>query len=122
MMTAPHPIALRERVVKYAKSGKATRKEVCKIFCISHNTLNDWLNLDKAGSLAPKKIGGNNRKLDEKKLKKMAEENADILQSEAGKALGVHQTSIGRAFTRMGITRKKNHSIHRKGRKKARRV
>lgn len=120
-MTAPHPIALRERAVKYCdRSGKATRKEVCKIFCISHNTLNDWLNLDKAGSLAPKKANGNNRKLDEKKLKKMVEENEDILQSEAEKALGVHQTSISRAFERLGITRKKNYSIHRKGRKKAR--
>ncbi len=105
-MARAYHVDLRQRVVNCVRSGKSMA-ETSRIFKVSEDSVQRWMKLVKDNNLAPKKVGGNNRKIDEKALKSLVEKNPDKLQYEMAQELGVKQTGICRALKRLKLTRKK---------------
>ncbi len=105
-MAKAYHIDLRKRVVNCVKSGRSMA-EVSRIFEVSEDSVQRWMRLAKSNNLAPKKVGGNNRKIDEQAFKLLIEKNPDKLQYEIAQEIGVKQASVCKALKRLKLTRKK---------------
>ena len=87
-MARAYHIDLRERVVHCVNSGKSMA-EASRIFEVSEDSVQRWMKLAKTNNLASKKVGGNNRKINEQTLQLLVEKNPDKLQYEIAEELGV---------------------------------
>lgn len=116
-MTYGYSDDLRQAALEYYDSENVTQKQVCAIFGMSLKTFSNWIRLKKQGvysrRLNQKKKGAT--KINESKLREYITENPDAYNHEIGEYFGVHGTTIYYACKRLGITRKKNQSIQRKG-------
>ena len=98
---------LREKVLKYLAEGH-TQREVRKVYGISFTAINRWNRLYKeTGKLEDKKPCRGYKKLDPEKLKVYVDEHPDAYLKEIGEAFGCSDVAVGKAFKRLGITRKK---------------
>ena len=106
-----YDIKFRERVMDYLREGH-TEKETAATFKVSTFTIWKWKSmLNESGTLAPKKRKETWRKIDPDKLRKYVEEHPGAYQHEIAAAFGVRLFAIQKALKRLGITRKKNHSL-----------
>lgn len=108
---------LRERVMAYIDGG-GLRHDACRIFKISEKTLYNWKNIRKiSGSLDPAKVGcKGRRKFSYEALEEYVSKTPDQTLHEMGEAFNVCYRTIDYALKKLGITRKKNHSISGKKR------
>jgi len=106
-----YDIRYRERALLYLCEGNSYRK-TASVFKVSTSTLQKWKTQQEAtGSLAPKKRKETWRKIDPEKLRKYVAEHPDAYQHEIAATFGVRLYAIQKALKRLGITRKKNHSL-----------
>lgn len=116
-MGKPHPIELRERVVKYVGEGHSHR-ETARVFSVSVSFVNNMIKLKKqTNSLSPKKQGnGGKGKLRpyESWVRQRLAEKGDLTLDELRlelveqHALTVHRATIGSWLHRLGLSSKKN--------------
>jgi transposase len=98
---------LREKVISYLQAGHSQR-EAETVFGISLSAINRWNQLyTKTGKLEDKKPCRRFKKLDPEKLKDYVKEHPDAYLKEIGAAFGCDESSVRKAFRRLGITRKK---------------
>jgi len=108
-----YDVTYRRRAIEYWNDGHS-KAETAAVFGIGTTTLQRWkTQLDETGSLAPKKRKETWRKIDPEKLRKYVSEHPDAYQHEIAAAFGVRLYAIQKALKRLGITRKKNHSLRR---------
>lgn len=106
-----YDIKYRQRVIDYMSEGH-TEKEAAGTFKVSTSTIWKWKStLKETGTLSPKKRKETWRKVNPDKLRKYVEEHPDAYQHEIAAAFGVRLYAIQNALKRLGITRKKNHSL-----------
>lgn len=109
-----YSIDFRRCVLENLDSGK-TWEEVISIFSISRATLSKWVKLKKEkGSLedsprVPYKV----RKIDSQALISALEKAPDATLKELAQEFNCWPHAIHRRLKRLGVTRKKNHSIRR---------
>ena len=61
-MPGPHPVAMREKVVKTYLKGKLSYRQVGERFGIGEATVSRWVSLHRrTGSVKPKEMGGSRR-------------------------------------------------------------
>lgn len=117
-MLAPHPIELRERVVRaYERSGESILVVAAR-FGVASAALQRWLRRKRdADAVAPRERGGGNPSpVDVALLTSLVIELRDATTYEltaaynrrAGRAGHVHRSSIQRALRRAGYVFKKN--------------
>jgi transposase len=117
-MPAPHPIELRERVVRaYEQSGESI-PVVAARFAVAPAALQRWLRRKReADTVAPRERGGGNPSpIDIALLTALVGELRDATTYEltaaynrrVGRAREVHRSSIQRALRRAGYVFKKN--------------
>lgn len=98
---------LREKVIEYLQAGH-TQREARDVFRISLTAINRWNQLyTKTGKLEDKKPCRTFKKLDPEKLKDYVNQHPDAYLKEIGQAFGCADSSVRKAFRRLGITRKK---------------
>jgi transposase len=105
-----YSVDLRERVVAFVNSG-GSKGKAANLFKVSRWCVYNWLkckdlNAKKNGPKAP-------WKLDSEALKAHVEKYPDAYQHERAAALGVSRHVVLHGLGRLGITRKKNHTIRR---------
>ncbi len=109
-----YSVDFRKCVLEILESGK-TWDEIVLIFSISRTTLSHWVTLSKEkGSLEdsprePYKV----RKIDSQALISALEKTPDATLKELAQEFKCWPHAIHRRLKKLGITRKKNHSIHR---------
>lgn len=96
--------------------GKS-KEEVCELLEIGIASLNRWIRLKKkTGSLKKREYKPyKTRKVDPEILKKNISENPDATLEELGEMIGCCHQTIDYWCRKLGVTRKKNHAIRRKG-------
>ena len=110
-----YSIDFRRCVLDNLESGM-TWEEVVSVFKISRYTLSRWVKLRKAkGSLkddqrTPYKM----RKINVEVLRAMLERKPDATLKELAQEFNYWPSAIERCLKKLGITRKKNHSLRRK--------
>ena len=111
-----YSVDFRKCVLENLESGK-TWDEVTTIFSISRNTLNRWVNLSKKkGTLEDGPRGAYKvRKIDSQALISSLERTPDATLNELAQEFNCWPHAIHRRLKKLGITRKKNHPIHREG-------
>ena len=98
---------LRQRAVGYVRNG-GSKAEAARVYAISRTTLDKWLSLDADALRRYEKPGPKQRrKLKLAEVEQAVLQRPDVLQKELASALGVHKSSIHRAFKQLGISRKK---------------
>lgn len=100
-------VDLREAAVKYYQEGH-TYKDTGKVFNVSYGTV--WLWVKKyreTGDLSNKQLNRGFKKIDPEKLRTYVREHPDDTQKEIAEVFGCCYQAIGKAFQRLGITRKK---------------
>lgn len=108
---------LREKVLRYV-DGAGGVVSASELFGIGRNTISSWLKLRKeSGDIAPKKFGGNKRKIDYSELESYVKANPDKHLSEIGAEFGVSGVCIWKAFRKLGISHKKRRRLTSKGTK-----
>ena len=99
-----HSLGFRQPVFKVKAEENLTYPETAARFRISRAALYRWKE-----RLEPKtKRHCSPRKLDDAALRQHVHDDPDMYPYERAKIFGVQPRSIGRALTRLGITRKKN--------------
>lgn len=106
---------LRERAVEAAQEGEGTQEEIAKRFKISVSSLKRWLKrkhleADKPGPIAPR--------LDLEALKKVVQDKPDLYLDEYAKLLDTSSSTVSYHLLKLGIRRKKNHTVQRAERRK----
>jgi transposase len=120
-MPKPLSLDLRERVVAAQSESRGTYDEMATRFGIGRATFNRWVNRwRKTGSVAPlPHAGGQARRVDAVQMKTIAEfisEKPDATRAELAASLAkktgiqVSVATIGRALTKLGLSRKKRPS------------
>jgi transposase len=103
----------RHRAIEYLNNGHTIRATAA-VFNINPGTLVKWQKqLNKTGSLEPKKAVAKWHKIDDEKLLTYVKENPDAYYKEIAEAMGVCIAAIQKAFKRLKITRKKNDRLQR---------
>ena len=120
-MAKAYHIDLRERVVEYVKLGHS-KIEASKTFNLGRNTVSRWIKLSKEDCLEYKAKERGFRKINEEALVEYVFNNNDLTLSEYAKIFNVNASSIHDALKKLKITRKKNHTLSRTKRRKARSV
>lgn len=116
-MGKPHPIELRERVVRHVDGGHSHR-DAGRVFTVSVRFVNDMVKLRReTGSLAAKRQGnrvGGKLSPHAAWVKKRLSDQGDLtldalrLELEADHGLKVHNSSLSRWLRRLGLSHKKN--------------
>jgi len=114
-----YSLDLRERVVEAVREGEGTQEEIAKRFKISVSSLKRWLSrkhlaADKPGPIAPR--------LDIEALKKVVQDKPDLYLDEYAKLLKTSSSTVSYNLLKLGIRRKKNHTIQRAKRRKAQNI
>lgn len=98
------------KVIGYILSGH-TQREARDTFRISLSAINRWHQLyTQTGKLEDKKPCRSYKKLNPVKLQDYVKEHPDAYLKEIGEAFGCTESSVRKAFRRLGITRKKRRS------------
>jgi transposase len=131
-MASPHPIELRERVVRAYERGDESYDVVAERFDVARSALQRWVKRHReTGSVEPKPRGGGNPSpVDVVLLEKLVAETGDATSHELTAAYNgrverssrVHRSSIQRALWRAGYVFKKNAYVRqsRAGRRSSR--
>ena len=114
-----YSLDLRERAVEAVREGEGTQEEIAKRFKISVSSLKRWLKrehleADKPGPLAPR--------LDLEALKKVLQDKPDAYLDEVAQLLNTSSSTVSYNLLKLGIRRKKNHTIPRAKRRKAQNI
>lgn len=115
-MSNGYKTELRERVLGYYDQNKVTQKEVCEIFNISLRALSRWLKMRKETgdfSLKERPKTRKARKLNKEELQAYIEKHPDHYLWEIAKRFNTTAPAVFYALKRMGISRKKNHTLQR---------
>jgi transposase len=118
----PYSIDLRRRIVDTYRKGEGSVREVATRFAVAPNTVQNYLNLERAtGSVAPRPHGGGpTPKLDAagvQQVRTLLEERNDQTLDELRQQLAArHQVQVSRsimwrAVLRAGMTRKKRRYV-----------
>ena len=118
-MEKPHPMVLRERVVRHVLAGNSHRSAAAR-YEVSIKFVNDMMKLKREqGSLEPK-VQGNpglgkltaHQAWVEAQIKAQPDLTLDELVAELAEQQGlvVHRSSMGRLLHRLGLTHKKKTS------------
>jgi len=115
-----YPLEFRKRVVSAIKEKGMSRKDVMAIFEVSHMTLTRWLH---AIDLTPP-TSRNSKPwtFNTEEFFKILEATPDATLQEIADALGVSVFCVWHHCQKHKITRKKNHTLPRAGRKKTARL
>ena len=106
-----YDIKYRQRAIEYWQEGHS-KKETAEVFKVSPTTLHTWKSqLKETGTLSPKKRTETWRKIDPEKLKQYNDEHPDAYLKEIAEEFGCSDTAVRKAFKRLKITRKKNHTL-----------
>lgn len=112
-----YSVDLRERIVKAVKDEKLSKVAVAERYGVSRASVYRYLELEKQGSVAPKRRPGQKQRLSaelcEKLLKQLEDysdaslaEHAALLEEEQGVRL--RKSSVANYFARLGVRRKKD--------------
>jgi transposase len=107
-----YALDLRERVVKFIKSG-GSKAEAARRFDLGRRTVYRYLAAVEAGTLAPKASWGHWRKLDPQQLQVHVKKHPDATLKELQKTFGVSHHAIWVRLGQLGFTLKKTHKISR---------
>ena len=117
-MGEPHPIELRERVVKAYESGEGAYPVIAALFSVGEATVKRWVwRYRERGNVAPTPKGGGQRSTIaaeeiESILERLGDATANELTAEFNRsrrgANRVHVSSMKRALHRHGYVVKKN--------------
>jgi transposase len=117
-----YPVKMRERALQVLRKGHS-KKEVNAMFGLGINTLKTWEKLEQeTGSLENRPLNRKPRKIDRDALRKYCEENPFATHREAAVFFNCEETGIRHAKKALGITRKKDNTIHGAKRKRTRRL
>lgn len=117
-MGKPHPIALRERVVRFVEEGH-THRAAAEHFRVSPRFVNNMVILKRdTGSLEPKRQGhGGIGKLKDHAdwVRGRVMENGDLTLDDlcvelGGRGVRIHRSNVGRLLHRLGLSHKKKPS------------
>jgi transposase len=97
---------LRERVVKFIKSG-GSKAEAARRFELGRRTVYRYLPAMEAGTLAPKTSWGHWRKLDPHKLHAHVKQHPDATLKELQRVFGVSHHAVWVRLRQLGFTLKK---------------
>lgn len=112
-MPAPYSYDLRLKATDAVKRGER-KSDVCRLFKISRNTLDLWIQkAEKTGDVRPsipRKKGATPKIKDEEKFREFVKENQDKTQEQLAEIWGdnVTQQNVSYTCQKLGITRKKN--------------
>ena|ERR1039457_5227298 len=107
-----YTLDLRERVVKFIKSG-GSKAEAARRFEIGRRTVYRYLAALKVGTLAPKKSWGHWRKLDPQQLHAHVTKHPDATLKELQTVFRVSHHAVWVRLRQLGFTLKKTHKISR---------
>lgn len=122
-MPAPHPVALRKRVVEAWEDGEGSFESLAERFKVGEASVNRWVSLKRrTGEVVPMPMGGNRRKhiVDEKGeafLLDILREVADSTLVELCAAyldefdVVVSPQTMSDTVRRLGLTRKRGSSV-----------
>ena len=105
-----YTLDLRERVVKFIKSG-GSKAEAARRFELGRSTVYRYLDAIRAGTLAPKASWGHWRKLDPQQLQAHVKRHPDATLKELQRVFGVSHHAIWVRLGQLGFTLKKTHKI-----------
>lgn len=105
-----HSEDLRRRVVKYIRQGKS-KAAAARQYEVGLRTIYAWLR--RGDDQSPRKPGPRDAsKIDMKKLAQMVgERGTELRLKEMAKQFSVDQSAVSKALKRLGVSRKKNHTI-----------
>ena len=106
----PYALDLRERVVKFIRSG-GSKAGAARRFDLGRSTVYRYLDAVQAGTLAPKASWGHWRKLDPQKLQVHVKKHPDATLKELQKVFGVSHHALWVRLRQLGFTLKKTHKI-----------
>ena len=93
------------------KAGKSY-EDTGKVFGVSASTVHRWVRqYEETGDLSNKPLNRSFKKIDPEKLKAYVAEHPDDTQQEVATVFGCCNQAISQAYRRLGITRKKRHSV-----------
>ena len=102
---------LREVAVAYKKAGNSY-EDTGKVFGVSASTEHKQVRqYEETGDLSNKHLNRGFKKIDPEKLKAYIAEHPDDTQQEVATVFGCCNQAISQAYRRLGITRKKRHSV-----------
>jgi len=107
MSTSPYSIDLREKVVKYLKSGKS-QKFASEVFDLNPSTVSRWwLRYKREGSYAPKARRGKRPSVSLADIKAYIKSNPNFKSSEMGGYFGMSGTGALYWLKKLGFSYKK---------------
>ena len=113
-MPGPYHMDLRLKAIRMAEDGIGKSK-ICKMLCISRNTLWVWLCRKKeTGSPEIRTVIGKKTEVPEG-FHTAVDADPGITQARLGKLFGVSQKTAGKWLYKAGFTRKKNLWLRKKG-------
>ncbi len=109
-MGEPHPIELRERVVKAYESGEGAYHVVAAMFSLGEATVKRWVwRYRERGSVVPTpKGGGTPSTISASEIESILERLGDATANELTAEFNRHVSSMKRALHRHGYVVKKN--------------
>jgi transposase len=101
-------VDLRQRVINWVLDGH-TRKNASEVFKVHYQTVNTWVSRYlKTGECASQKaLHSKSYKLDLEALRQDVQKAPDSFQSERACRFGVVQSTVSKAMSKWGLTRKK---------------
>lgn len=113
-------IDLRQRVVNMVRVDGKTQAETAKRFQVSVSSVKRWL---KRETLEPDKPGPKqSRTIEPERLKEVVKNNPDAYLDEYAEMLNSKRSTVSYNLAKLGISRKKNDTVRRAKRKKARNI
>lgn len=110
---------LRERVIGFVRNGGG-KTEAARLFSVSRAIVYIWLGME---SQKPLKTGPKGpHKLDLERLKQLVAERPDAYLDELAVELNVSDFAVAYGLKRLKISRKKNHAIRGKSRRRAQQI
>lgn len=119
-MGGSYSIALRERAIQFVETEKGSPKQACAVLGIHISTLTKWLKkYRETGEIKPLPRGHyRKRKVDINLLRESVGKNPDATLEELAAPFKVFPSTIFYHLKKLGITRKKNHTLRREKRGK----
>ncbi len=115
-MPAPYSQDLRVKAIEAIKRGER-KIDVCQMFHISRNTLDLWLKREKATGDCKASVnfqqGYGHKISDYSRFREFVQQHGDLTQGQMAQLWGdnVTQQNISDALMKIGITRKKKHTV-----------
>lgn len=102
-----YSIDLRQRVIHWVLGGNS-RKSASEVFEVHYQTVKAWVKqFLETGECVPHQASPSKPdKLDDEALRKDVQSYPDSFQSERASRLGVVQSTISKALSKLGLTRK----------------